>query len=324
MKRVLLIPLEFPTWDGGGRHYSYLGDFAFIEGMNANGVETFMLPAMHGMTSSSPTSWLSRAKRLCQGMTFDQVWVWLIHNHYDDEFFDWVSEIAPVRVGWLLENLNYTKEDYEIYPALIGRREYTLNQMKTLTHILVGADETEVDVVTGHTGLKAIWSPISIPRRFISAKADPPRYESALFLGSPYGLRRVFLDHPDLSPILKRPEPPEDALGIPQRYDAINKEMLEGLESGKKEDLESLQRYLTALEAIRGEAFAVYLNCIREYQAMVNLPSFGKAYTGKVYEAMARDGQSSLGRRRAALAPGPCSMRERKFSFLAKTNPNAW
>ncbi len=52
-------------------------------------------------------------------------------------------------------------------------------------------------------------------------------------------------------------------------------------------DLPWYEQYLQALRNIRLQAFSVYLDSMAEGSAVINFPSFGKIYTGRVYEGMA-------------------------------------
>ena len=51
-------------------------------------------------------------------------------------------------------------------------------------------------------------------------------------------------------------------------------------------DLPWYEQYLQALRNIRVEAFSTYLDSMAEGSAVINFPSFGKTYTGRVYEGM--------------------------------------
>ena len=68
--RILLVMLEFPIWLRA-RHWSYVANFAIEEGMRAQGVETVVLPAFHGVASSDRRSWLSQAQQVLRGQRFD-------------------------------------------------------------------------------------------------------------------------------------------------------------------------------------------------------------------------------------------------------------
>src|ERR1700677_5121751 len=87
--RVLFISVEFLRWEKA-RSMSYNVQLALEEGFQANGIEFVTLPALWAHPSSAPGSWLSRAKTLLAGQKFDQIWVTLVHSHFDDDFLDWL------------------------------------------------------------------------------------------------------------------------------------------------------------------------------------------------------------------------------------------
>jgi len=139
--RVLLLPLEFVRWQRA-RHWTYAAQLGFEEGLTSNDVEFFTIPVLQEVRSSSPASWLYHAQQLCKDKKFDQVWVWLVHPQYDPEFLAWVKDVAPIRVGFLMESLEYDEQDYQVNPRLRGRKELVEHQMRYMTHILAG-DEAD-------------------------------------------------------------------------------------------------------------------------------------------------------------------------------------
>ena len=69
------------------------------------------VPAIAENPCSSPASWVYHARKVLAGQRFDQVWLWLIHTPLDRATLEWVAELAPVRVGVLMESLRYDAED---------------------------------------------------------------------------------------------------------------------------------------------------------------------------------------------------------------------
>ena len=108
--KILFIPLEFLRWQEA-RAMAYTAQLALEEGFRHHNVELTTLPAWGNVPSSAPVSWLSRAKELLDGQTFDQIWVTLVHSPLDDQLLSWLATLAPVRVGFIIESLTYTAEE---------------------------------------------------------------------------------------------------------------------------------------------------------------------------------------------------------------------
>ncbi|MDR4472158.1 MAG: hypothetical protein MRJ92_05750 [Nitrospira sp.] len=78
-------------------------------------------------TPYSSTAWLAHMRRMITGQQFDQVWVWLVHAPLDDAILNWVSELAPIRVGIIMESLQYSEDDYTWAPHLRARQGFVPN-----------------------------------------------------------------------------------------------------------------------------------------------------------------------------------------------------
>jgi glycosyltransferase involved in cell wall biosynthesis len=284
--RVLFIPLEFPSWNKA-RSWGYPGNFAIEEGLIANNADCFIIPALYAIPSSSPASWLSRAKDLCKGKRFDQVWIGLVHSPYEESFLDWISTLAPVRVGCLFESLEYHPYEYSQSSVLKTRKEYVTNQMRNLTHVFC-SDEGDVDYINTACRVKAIWSPTFVPRRFFSTTYNVPKNNTAVFFGSLYSVeRKSWAQRPDLRDLLAFPESPEDSTRCPQMFDALHVKVLTYLQQNLPVNELLLKQYVDSLRTLRQEAFTAWMTGLRDWTAVVNFPSYGKVYTSRVCESMA-------------------------------------
>ncbi|HEY5932349.1 MAG TPA: hypothetical protein VIT63_05495, partial [Nitrospira sp.] len=107
---ALLLQLEFSTWKTA-RPWTYGASFAVAEGLAAHGVSCLTVPIGPDTQASTPASWLSHARRLLAGRRFDQVWIWLVHASLDPRILEWIAELAPVRIGFVMESLKYEEED---------------------------------------------------------------------------------------------------------------------------------------------------------------------------------------------------------------------
>jgi hypothetical protein len=276
--KILFIALEFKYW-AQARHWSYCVQLGFEEGFRENGVECFTVPSM----------WLPRIKEICSGKKFDQVWVEIVNNKIDESLFEWLVEIAPIRVGLIGESLEYAREDYEIYPVLKERRSFVEKRFKYLTHI-VAIDENDADRINkNNVPLKAMWLPSAVPKRFILEKTpctSPKKYGA--FIGDIYYPRSIWLNSPELKGLLVKQTSLDDYTPYPYLFNALHfftQLFIKCRLPAAKHTL--LIIYLPCLRYIRIHLFKLWLKSLQKNIAVVNLPSLVKAYPGRVVEGMA-------------------------------------
>ena len=277
--------LEFSTWERA-RAWGYLGNFGIEEGLKANDVDCVVLPALQEVPTSSSASWLYHARQFLRDQRFDQVWVWLVHNSYDPAAMEWLRGLAPVVVGWVGESLEHTAEELWRFPHLARRQELAEQQIRQMTHVLA-VDERDVDYINQRGLARAIWYPLAVPSRYLVEPAAASIDRRPVFSGSSYGARAEWLEHPALQPVLRRATPPEEGSPHPEMFDRLHR-----LVNGRSEGLgplagELLSDYVDAWRALRRKLFDRWMEVLRQWPAVVNLPSVGKVYTSRVVEAMA-------------------------------------
>ncbi|MDB6020166.1 MAG: hypothetical protein JWQ04_23 [Pedosphaera sp.] len=283
--KVLFIPLEFLRWQQA-RSMTYAAQLGLEEGFRANGVEVVTLPALWDHPSSAPASWLSRAKNLLAGQTFDQIWVTLVHSHFEDDFLDWLRTLAPVRIGFIVESLEYTPEECAAHPPFKARRAYVEHQMRAMTHVLT-LDEHDADWINAEGVAQALWWPGAVPARVIAPRAGGNAKVPAVFHGAVYGERASWMQREDLRNLLVRPPAPEDATPLPQKFDKFQQTSTELLLSPAPVTSQNLEAYLAAWRPLRREIFDCWMAGLPQACAQVNLPSHLKAFSSRVIEAMA-------------------------------------
>lgn len=283
--KILLVQLEFSVW-AQAKAWSYLGGFAVEDGLRANGCECVTLPAFQDVQDHLPQSWLRHAKDLLADQRFDQVWVWLVHNRYSDEFLQWIAELAPVRVGLIMESLEYHEEDYQRWPHLRERAGFVERQVRYMTHVLT-ADEHDADVLNQSGLVQALFWPSAVPARFITTTIEPPSRGEAAFYGELYGERKAWLSIPGLKDILVHPPSAEAGTDYPRLFDALHQQMQERLRSGWRPTPAVLAEYVGLWRRLREAIFANWLASLKTWSAIVNLPSLFQSYAGRVAEAMA-------------------------------------
>lgn len=275
--------LEFPTWKQA-RAWTYPACFGVAEGLRASGVECVTLPLIADAPYSSKT-WLAHMKRMVGGQRFDQVWVWLVHAPLDEAILQWLSELAPIRVGIIMESLQYSEEDYAWAPHLRARQGLVEQQVRALTHVLV-PDECDVEATTAHTGVPALWWPPMVPERVLNTPSNPAVHRAGVFHGVPYGPREQWLHHPALKSCLTFARPSAPTM-FQQLFDRLQQSAIQRLATPAGMPAEALAHYTKMLQEVREGEFREWMNQLPQWAAIVNLPSLARFFGGRVYEGIA-------------------------------------
>jgi glycosyl transferase family 1 len=274
--RVLYLVLEFGQWSDACK-MPYNAMLGLEEGLRAQGIEP--------LTVASP--WLGRVQEICAGQKFDQVWMEVVHQRtVNPSWLAWVAELAPVRLAILPESLHYSAEELEVMPGLLLRRHGVETRLRYMTHVMA-VDEADAAMLDARDSLHAEWWPVSVPARMIAAEAGTAPGEPALFGGTPYGKRKLFLEHPSLRGLLASLIPPERDTTLPQSFDALQTAAATFVNGADQRYGLALAEYMHALRQIRVETFELWLQAMRQGSAVVNLPHMLKAYAGRVYEGIA-------------------------------------
>lgn len=190
--RILFIQLEFMSWDRA-KAWGYTSNLGFEEGFRSNNIDFITIPAIQELSMDDPGSWTSHIRKFCSGKHFDQVWIELVHNNLNEDFLQWLTTIAPVRLAILCESLEYPPDVYNISPYLKQRRGLVESRLKYMTHALAG-DEKDVENFNARNFIKTMWLPTPIPERFIFQHRNSPIYNCATFFGMLYGERKKWLE----------------------------------------------------------------------------------------------------------------------------------
>jgi hypothetical protein len=152
-------------------------------GLSANGVESVTITSV----------WSSEVMKLLKSQKFDQVWFNdLAHLELPDGWWEWASQLAPVRVGWLVESLHYAPEEIAVMPSIGEERRARLTERVNFCTHFVCCDE--LDAENGPIpGVPSLWSPFAVPRQFIREVQGIPSSNNATFCGTPYGKRSQWL-----------------------------------------------------------------------------------------------------------------------------------
>jgi len=283
--RVLLLLLDFARWEPA-RPLGYSVGFGFEDGLRQNGFDCTVLPLLGSLGPETTRNWILQTERALNGQTFDQVWIWLVHVAPPRELLEWLKTVAPVRVGVIIESLQYSAADTAIHPVFGERAAAFLAQLPYLTHVLA-FDEADVELINARGAADALWCPGAIPASFMRRAAMPvERRREVAFFGTVYEKRRVFLSAPGLEGLIAFPPTAEEGTDLPERFDRVGLAALARLEQQGRLDLEFLRDYHQALRALRVESFNLLLQHFARWRGSVSLPSFVRAVTGRVFEAM--------------------------------------
>lgn len=307
--RVLFFQLEFPNWTPA-RPWSYCSHLAYEEGFRANEVEYFTIPLVRWNSEKEAASWLNRVRDICIGKRFDQVWIELIHSKIDETFLEWLTTIAPVRVGFLPESLGYHHEEYAEIPEFKNMRIEFEKRIKYMTHLL-SVDEKDAEEVTARKLVTAMWWPQAMPERLVFEQTTrfPAKY--AIFCGTLYSKRLAFLEKADMKESLVFMSVPKSTISYLLSFISRQKEKIVSMPPPEgvivcrvlfdflqifggtliKKGLPGYKLffplYHSFLGHVRKRCFIKYLKGLQIGSAIVNLPSFVKAYSGRVIEGMA-------------------------------------
>ena len=283
--KILLLQLEFSRWNTA-RPWSYPMNFGIAKTLRDNGHETFTIPVIPDQNVEFQMSWLGRARELCHGMKFDQVWVWLLHYPYTQEILEWINRLAPIRIGVLVESMQYDEDDYLRSPTLRNRPGIIRQQVQSLTHVLA-SDENDIESIISWGYRQAMWWPCGVPERVIVPFQHLVEHPKAVFHGTLYDKRETYLSQHRLQEFLTFPTSDMCRNEFHQLFDEIQIDMESTLKSGQFVNAQDLQRFVMMLDQVRHGEFRKWMEHLQSWAVIVNLPSYAKFYGGRVFEGLA-------------------------------------
>ena len=283
--RILFVQHELYTWPLA-KMWSHNFHLGIEDGFAANGLDFTTLV----------TSWLPAAKELLEEKQFDQVWINDIAHAFREggcggypmreQDMEWLAGLAPVRVGFVSETLQYSAEEHASNAGLAQLRQALDISAKYTTHILA-VDENDTEFIQSLVPARVMWMVPCMPERFIGRAEAAPTVRKGLFIGMPYGARAEWLQMPELQELLAKHESPDNRTDIPQRFDALHEAIRETMKASANGIRKAYATYLGELRSLREASFGMYLEGMREGSAVVHLPSYCKVYNSRVYEGMA-------------------------------------
>jgi radical SAM superfamily enzyme YgiQ (UPF0313 family) len=281
---ILFVQHELFTWQRA-KMWGYTWHLGLEEGLQANQVEFTTLI----------TSWLPRAKEICAGKTFDQVWINDITHTFEpggcggyqmqEADLEWLACLAPVRLGFLMESLEYTPEEHAKNPGLRYARSVLEKTGRYMTHIM-SPDERDLPFIRGLYAVPVSLCICPVPQRFVRRNITVPPQLKPVFRGTAYGERARWLELPQVKHLINQDPSPDNFSNLPALFDNLQRQARETISRASFE-ITGYEQYLQTLRQIRQQSFALYLESLAEGSAVINFPSFGKIYTGRIFEGMA-------------------------------------
>ncbi|MGJ7914841.1 glycosyltransferase [Massilia sp. LXY-6] len=283
--RILFIFVEFPNWRMA-RSLSFPTQVGLEHALRQSGADVFSVPCLSIMDNNSNGNWLSRLQEMVGERKYDQVWIEVVHANFDEQFLSWVASLAPVRLGMVMESLQYEPYVYDLEPYLKTRKERVVRRLAYMTHALM-VDEVDVSDLNQDGKIKAMWWPQTVPQASIQSAA-PASNAYAVFYGALYGKRQGWLNEPALAGLLVQPGPSlEYQTAYPALFDQLQQLTAQALEGGLPASQHILRRYLNVLHNLRESVFALWLRSLQQGTSVVNLPSFFQGFPSRIYEGMA-------------------------------------
>ena len=205
---ILYLPLEFNRFFSA-KKFPYPLGIGMVDGFSRNRVKHLTIPVAYG-----DQPWLYRLKDLIGDRKFDQVWLEVVHSIIPEQLLDYLTTLAPIRVGFIVESL--TIDPNEFVNNLQGTQRRIDNMKRKLpylTHLIV-TDERDLSVYDTPTMLGIA----SIPERFV--RIPMTTTDKAIFYGTIYGERKEWIER--LKDRLNiNPYSPEEDSGIPYMFDKL-------------------------------------------------------------------------------------------------------
>ena len=265
---ILYLPLEFSSFFSA-KKLSYPVGIGMVEGFEANKINHLTVPVMY-----HTQLWAHKLKELVGDRRFDQVWFEVVHSVIPEDILEWLTSLAPVRVGFVIENMGITPEEYKINLIGTQRRVDNLNQkLPYLTHAMV-MNASDI----ANFNIPAMHCATSIPER--SIRVPNSTSDKAVFYGTLYGRRAEWAI--ELKYCLNvNPPSTEDNSSLPYLF--------EQLFATSDYLVENYSAFYRDWYFIRQGIYFNWINHLHTIAgcAMVSLPHHTQLLPGRVIESMA-------------------------------------
>ncbi len=263
---ILYLPLEFASWHSA-KKMSYPLSVGMLEGLEGNGEECLTLPVLYHEGID-----FKLIKSIVGDRKFSQIWLEVVHSKLQPELLEWLTDVAPIRVGFVVESLTILPDEFENNREGTQRRVDNLEQkLPYLTHMLV-TDDRDIDKFDIPTMLCVA----SVPDRLVQTPA--PTSGNCVFYGTPYGERAEWIEQ--LGDIVTvNPPSPDSSATITSRHEMIFGNVL----------FAEYADFFGSWYEARRNAYEVWMWHLNSMEgcAIINLPHRTNVLSSRVIEGMA-------------------------------------
>ena len=278
--RTLLIPCE-----SAGGIAAAVTTFALEEALAARSESCTTLPSFEEIPPHAPHAWPYHAPRVLGEARFDHAWIWLGRTPFDESFLGWLASVAPVRIGVLMQPLDYPADVYRRSPHLLAHRSAIQEQLRHLTHVLV-CDEVDAVSSSVRLGVPAMWLPAMAGAcTATAAAAETHGQRAAVLVDDASGAASPAMS-PPIAGGLGRLDFAAHTGSLNARFAALQREQLTLLAAGPATSA-SLERYVASRRSIRAALADQRSRAFGQAGIAVTLAPDVNAYPGAVLECMA-------------------------------------
>jgi len=289
--RILNLPLELTSLEASKR-YGYSMSIGLDEAFAAIGADVVTVPALSlWPPDQAPTYWLAHLKDIIGAQTFDQVWVEIQYSNLPRELLEFLTTIAPVRVGLMTESRVLFRGEYDDLfadlPTIFNKR------LPYLTHVLF-PDEKDVETLTDFPGVRPVFLPVFVNSQFVVDNPPPPAHDRVTFLGRLLRDRQTLLGHPALAGMVEVVEVTgEEEDYRLQHFDAISRFFATTSANAPRGETRvdylrgGLQAQVEVLRSLKAHSHAIMMRAVQKGIANLNLRSFSALFSSRVVETMA-------------------------------------
>jgi hypothetical protein len=273
-KNVLLIITERPTWDQS-RPLAYTANWAIEDGLKALGHNVYTI-VVQGDGTINPDQWVVYGVNyLYKDIKFDMMFIELMHARASEQILAGLADLIPVRVAYLIESMT-TSQCYGL------SMEHILRKLNFITHVLP-LDEYDIKLLGTHNINNTMWFPCNMPEKFLVKEIKPYKINKCLFFGKQYQRRASMLQQ--LKDLVEIPEPAENKTTLPEQFDRLATNTCRAFITNSMSN-KIMRNYIDENRDIRLGVEAVLMNEMRQYKAVLGLPSTFLGYTSRVVESM--------------------------------------
>ena len=263
---ILYLPIEFDKWFSAKKLSHSIG-VGMMGGFTSD-TNHITIPLMY-----HKDKWLKYVKQLVGSQKFDQVWLEVVHSIIPEDILEWLSTLAPIRVGFIIESLSMSPEEFNDNPVGTQRRIDNLNsKLSYLTHAVV-CDRRDLKAFD----IPTMFYSVTVPERLV--KIPNSTNDPALFYGTSYGDRGEWIDILE-NKLIVNPPSPDDYSNLPALFEQLFAQEFEIFE---------YKKFFGYWYHIRQAIYSQWIEHLHSFKscALVNLPHRTAVASGRVIESMA-------------------------------------